>query len=111
MYKTIIFILFCVNLINAQNSYQTLQKVANQVKNDPVLANGFWSLYAVNSTTGEIIIDIDGKRCMAPASNQKLIPTAVALSLLGPEDTLHTYLEYTGSISNGILVGESVYPR
>ncbi len=65
-----------------------------------------WSLYAVNSETGKVIIDINGQKAMAPASNQKLLTSAAALALIGPDEILHTYLEYTGSIKNGVLDGD-----
>jgi len=93
-------------LLYGQSKYSKLENIAEKAVNHSALTHGFWSLYAVNSETGKVIIDVNSQKAMAPASNQKLLTSAAALALIGPDVVLHTYLEYTGTIQNGVLQGD-----
>ena len=56
-----------------------------------------------------MIIDINGQKSLAPASNIKLVTSAVALATLGEKKQFTTSLEYTGEISNnGMLTGDLI---
>jgi len=62
--------------------------------------------YAVDSQTGEVVIDEQGKQGLVPASCMKLLTTGVALQLLGPETRFVTKLAYDGIIDEeGVLQG------
>jgi D-alanyl-D-alanine carboxypeptidase/D-alanyl-D-alanine-endopeptidase (penicillin-binding protein 4) len=50
-----------------------------------------WSI-TVTDGSGRLLADINGKRPRVPASNQKLISTAIALDRLGPDYRLSTRL-------------------
>ena len=106
MVKIVSIILLSATLLLAQSKQQKLYSTAKSVENHPSLKHGFWGFYAVNSETGEILIDINSEKCLAPASNQKLVTSAAALALIGPDEVLLTYLEYSGSIQNGVLQGD-----
>jgi len=106
MITSLLLILLSLPVLTEPLKYETLQQKANQVVEHSAMKHGRWGFYAVNSTTGEIIIDIDGEKTLAPASNQKLVTSAAALSLLGAETTVMTYLEYTGRIEEHILQGD-----
>lgn len=47
-------------------------------------------VYAVDLRDGRTLIDIQGDRLLCPASNQKILTTAFALTKLGPEYTFET---------------------
>jgi serine-type D-Ala-D-Ala carboxypeptidase/endopeptidase (penicillin-binding protein 4) len=51
----------------------------------PLLRNGVTALYVANAKTGEPLFEVNANDPLNPASNVKLISTATALELLGPE--------------------------
>lgn len=63
------------------------------------------SAYAVNMETGEVLLDKNSDKSLTPASCMKVVTTAAALQLLGPEMRFQTDLEYDGAIEKGILNG------
>jgi D-alanyl-D-alanine carboxypeptidase/D-alanyl-D-alanine-endopeptidase (penicillin-binding protein 4) len=54
------------------------------------------------------LVSIEGDRAMRPASNMKLVTSAGALVLLGPEWCFETVFESPGPIESGILRGDLV---
>lgn len=58
-------------------------------------------------TDGEIV-SIDADRAMRPASNLKLVTSAAALVLMGPDGRFETVFESTGRVSEGVLTGDLV---
>ncbi|HEY5259208.1 MAG TPA: D-alanyl-D-alanine carboxypeptidase/D-alanyl-D-alanine-endopeptidase, partial [Rhabdochlamydiaceae bacterium] len=64
------------------------------------------SAYAVNMETGEVLLDKNSDKSLAPASCMKVVTTAAALQLLGPEMRFQTDLEYDGVLGeDGTLCG------
>lgn len=63
---------------------------------------------AADANTGEILYDHNGRRRFIPASNQKILVTATALSLLGPEYRFRTEVWATGTLHEGSLDGDLV---
>jgi len=51
------------------------------------------------------IVDLNTQLCIEPASVVKLVTTAAALEIFGPDHRFETRIEYTGKIENGILHG------
>jgi D-alanyl-D-alanine carboxypeptidase/D-alanyl-D-alanine-endopeptidase (penicillin-binding protein 4) len=103
---TLVLVLIISISAPAQSKYANLAKVVKQAANTPSLKYGQWSMYAINSKTGEVLVDINSQRGMAPASNLKLITSAAALELLGEGYTCYTYLKYDGDIDpSGQLQG------
>ena len=50
-----------------------------------------WSITVVNSH-GRVLADVNGDRSRIPASNQKLVSTAIAIDRLGPDHRIRTEL-------------------
>ncbi len=75
-----------------------LQELADKIALQPELRHASWSFYAVNINSGNVIGDVQATRSVIPASNMKLVPSAAALAILGPEMRLNTYLEYDGRV-------------
>ena len=89
-----------------ENAYQNLKRMAKTIPQMSNLKHGQWSIYVIDTENGNVILDINGEKSLAPASNLKLLTSAVALSLLGENRQFNTYLEYSGSINkNGTLSG------
>lgn len=63
------------------------------------------SLYVTDAETGKVVVNENGDMCLTPASITKLISTATALEILGPDFTFKTTLAYDGKITNGVLNG------
>lgn len=66
------------------------------------------SAYAVHLGTGEVLIDENSGKSLVPSSCLKIVTTAAALQILGPESTFETDLEADGAIEDGVLKGNLV---
>jgi len=68
------------------------------------------SLYVANAENGETFFGHNSGKSLTPASVMKLITSAAALELLGPQYTFRTELGYTGTINkrSGKLKGNIV---
>jgi len=77
---------------------------------DTLLAHASVSLCVRDAENGEVIITYNANTSLTPASVMKLITTAAALELLGPQYTFKTTIGYTGSIDrqSGILRGNII---
>lgn len=79
-------------------------------RSDSALTHASVSLCVANANTGEIVIDYNSGISLAPASVMKVITTAAALELLGPDYTFKTTLGYTGKLNKrfGTLRGNII---
>ncbi len=69
------------------------------------------SAVVIDSNTGKTLLNRLGQVSLSPASTLKIITTAAALHLLGPDTCFETFLEYDGSLDKkGVLHG-NVYIR
>ncbi|MEL7120600.1 MAG: D-alanyl-D-alanine carboxypeptidase/D-alanyl-D-alanine-endopeptidase [Bacteroidota bacterium] len=101
---TAVFLFLLLNglCLAQQNFQQTLQKFLS----DPVLSNASVGVAVIDLATGQLVLENEIQRSIAPASTMKLVTTATALSILGPEYKYKTELLIDGSISKeGILNG------
>jgi D-alanyl-D-alanine carboxypeptidase/D-alanyl-D-alanine-endopeptidase (penicillin-binding protein 4) len=106
---TMILFLMSGYSIENKDKINALYQMAAAIPKHSNLINGHWSLYVLDTETGNTIIDINGQKSLAPASNIKLITSAVALDLLGEDKQFKTQLAYTGNISDdGVLAGDLI---
>ena len=63
------------------------------------------SLQVVDLKTGKTMMERNGSQCAIPASITKVISTATALEILGPDFTYKTTIEHDGTITDGVLYG------
>jgi len=100
------YCLFVTSLMGFTQS-KTYSDLQNELTKLPEFKNAIVGLYAVNISTGEKMFDYNSNLSLAPASVFKIIPTSLALELLGPEHKFKTELAYSGSVSSaGILNGD-----
>ena len=97
----IFFISFCF----ANNVQNRVEKLANS----EILNHSQWSAYAEYAETGKVIIDYNSEFSLAPASCQKIIPTAMALYYLGEDFKYKTRIYYDGKISKKGVLNGNVY--
>jgi D-alanyl-D-alanine carboxypeptidase/D-alanyl-D-alanine-endopeptidase (penicillin-binding protein 4) len=70
---------------------------------------GEWGLLVVDAASGEILYQKNADKYFVPASNMKLLTTALALDTLGPDYRFRTTLEANGTLSNdGRLSGDLI---
>jgi D-alanyl-D-alanine carboxypeptidase/D-alanyl-D-alanine-endopeptidase (penicillin-binding protein 4) len=77
---------------------------------DSLFLNASVSLSVIDAENGEVIIDFNSLKSLKPASVMKLITSAAALEILGPDYIFNTVLGYTGSLNErtGKLNGDIV---
>ncbi len=70
---------------------------------------GEWGLLIVDGATGETLYQKNADKYFVPASNMKLLTTALALDTLGPDYRFRTTIETNGAISaDGRLSGDLI---
>ena len=73
---------------------------------DPELVGAVLSLDVIDVATGNRIAAVNPVTAAIPASTQKLLTTAVALDVLGPDHRFTTRLMAVGEIRDGVLQGD-----
>jgi D-alanyl-D-alanine carboxypeptidase/D-alanyl-D-alanine-endopeptidase (penicillin-binding protein 4) len=94
---------------SSKDAYQNLARFVKSVPKMQNLKHGQWSIYVVNTQNGQVILDVNGEKSLAPASNLKLLTSAVALSYLGENRRFNTYLEYSGKIDKDSTLKGNIY--
>ncbi len=67
-----------------------------------------WSALVVSLDGGDTLFAVEPDLPMSPASNMKLVTTAAALHVLGPEYRFRTWILADGPIVDGVLQGDLV---
>ncbi len=72
-------------------------------------ARSYWGILVTDRDTGETLYSLNADHFFTPASNAKLVTTALALSTLGPDYRFRTTLESDASLgSDGKLAGDLI---
>jgi D-alanyl-D-alanine carboxypeptidase/D-alanyl-D-alanine-endopeptidase (penicillin-binding protein 4) len=91
---------------------QTANHFAERVEvslNATPVGKGEWGILIVDAVTGETLYEKNADRYFEPASNLKLLTTALALDKLGPDYRFRTTVETNGAISaDGQLSGDLI---
>ena len=77
----------------------------NILTGHPITGQANMSVLVQNLNTGEVIDSYRPDHVVPPASVQKLLTTAAALEILGPDFRFPTFIEYNGPIEDGVLHG------
>ncbi len=91
----------------AQNKLETN---LNSFVADSELQYASISFCAIDIKTNQVFAQRFPNKALVPASSMKVVTTGTALAILGKDYKFKTYLEYSGSISNGTLNG-NIYIR
>lgn len=87
--------------------FATAKDPVNDFVNDPLLKNANISLLIRDVATGKPLYDHRSNHSVVPASTMKIVTTATALELLGPNFRFETKLEISGEITeDGVLNGD-----
>ena len=102
-------ILLSVLLISGICPAQKISSVQQQIsawRNFSGLANAGICLNVIDNQNGETLFRSDPQISLVPASIQKVITTATALEVFGPDYRFKTTLSYSGAIQNDTLFGD-----
>ncbi|MDO9340583.1 MAG: D-alanyl-D-alanine carboxypeptidase/D-alanyl-D-alanine-endopeptidase [Bacteroidales bacterium] len=77
---------------------------------DSAMIHASFSLCLADANNGEVVMEYNSGKSLIPASIMKLITSAAAIELLGPQYTFKTIIGYTGSLNkrSGRLTGNIV---
>lgn len=87
----------------------SIQASVNQFVVDPSIQNGSFSFYCIDLDSQKVIASYDERRSLVPASTQKVVTTATALDVLGPNYRTKTLIQYTGYIDTNCVLHGDVY--
>jgi len=79
--------------------------------NNPILENATISLLVKDVETNQILYQFRSKSSATPASTMKLVTTATALELLGPDFRFQTTLEIDGRVNGDSVLYGNLYIR
>ena len=117
MKKTILFLAlaFVANLGFAQfrpleKRNHSVNKLLKKIVAYPEFKTAGFAFYAIDINSGQTIARYNPDMALKPASTLKLLSTATALELFGPDHQFETTLEYSGFIDtkNNLLHGDII---
>jgi D-alanyl-D-alanine carboxypeptidase/D-alanyl-D-alanine-endopeptidase (penicillin-binding protein 4) len=96
-------------LLTGVNSFAQLAKLEKMLS-DSLFKNASIAFYVADANDGSVVYSYNPKISLVPASNMKLISSAAALELLGPDYIFKTIIGYTGILNmrNGELNGDII---
>ncbi|RIH65354.1 D-alanyl-D-alanine carboxypeptidase/D-alanyl-D-alanine-endopeptidase [Mariniphaga sediminis] len=107
--KVRFFIVFSFLFLNghlfAQSSFE---KQVKAFLDRPEYRQASVGISVTDLATGDPVFERNDKKLFIPASVLKLVTSAAALEILGPDYRFQTRIGYTGTIKNGILKGDIV---
>lgn len=87
---------------------ESLRSSIDTLVNDPKFANAQLGLLIVDPKTGDTLYSRNAGKLFMPASNQKIITSAVALTQLGPDYRYHTVIAKRGVLKDSVLNGDLI---
>ncbi|OJJ22781.1 D-alanyl-D-alanine carboxypeptidase/D-alanyl-D-alanine-endopeptidase [marine bacterium AO1-C] len=91
--------------VTLDNVPTQLKKLIDQMHQDPVMKHGTWAFSVQDIASGKNLVAVNPHKTLNVASSLKTVTTAAALGILGSNYTFKTYIQYDGSLTNGILNG------
>jgi D-alanyl-D-alanine carboxypeptidase/D-alanyl-D-alanine-endopeptidase (penicillin-binding protein 4) len=88
----------------------TLAGAIEEILSTPAARRSFWGIHVTDIGSGRVVYALNSEKLFVPASNQKLLSTALALSRLGSEHRYETsliseaLLDDTGALSADLVL-------
>lgn len=82
--------------------------IVDSMVEGPEFRNAHWGVLIVDPTSGDTLYSHNAGKLFMPASNQKLLTGATALTQLGPDYRFRTQFSANGRIAGGVLDGDLV---
>ena len=86
----------------------TLQQFVDSLATAPQFLSAHWGILIVAAERADTLASVNADKLFLPASNQKLVTGAVALTKLGADFQWKTTFTRTGPVTNGVLRGDLV---
>ena len=87
---------------------QALRLSIDSLVSDPAFANAHLGVLIVNPATGDTLYSRNAGKLFMPASNQKVLTSAVALTHLGPDYRYNTVIATRGTRADTVLNGDLI---
>ena len=100
-----IFILF-FGAVQSQNKIEVVRQKIDSWRSTPGLATASICIAVADNQTGEVLIKSEPQQSLVPASILKLITTATALEIFGPDFRFQTTMASSGIVRNDTLFGD-----
>ncbi|MCX6256000.1 MAG: D-alanyl-D-alanine carboxypeptidase/D-alanyl-D-alanine-endopeptidase [Bacteroidia bacterium] len=106
MLRTFFIILLACLTLSSFSQERSIETILS----DSILMHASVSLCVANAENGGIVMEYNSGKSLVPASVMKLITSATALELLGPQYTFKTKIGYIGSLHkrSGKLTGNII---
>ena len=104
MFRFSLSLILIVTTLEAAGQKSTLESLLA----DSVMRYASISMLITDIKTGEDVLELNPDRSLTQASVMKLVTSAAAIELLGPQYTFTTTIGYTGKINNGVLKGDII---
>lgn len=78
-----------------------------QITSEGAARRAIWGVYAIDAKAGTVLADLNGTRLLTPASNRKLVTTALVVSRFKPDQRLSTELR-ADALTGGNVSGDIV---
>lgn len=101
----------CVTVMNTVRppaSRDVLRERIDSLTSQPQFRNAHWGVLIVNPRTRDTLYSRNAGKLFMPASNQKIITSAVALTQLGPDYAYRTTFAMTGEVRDSLLDGDLI---
>ena len=87
---------------------QALRFSIDSLVSDPAFANAHLGILILNPATGDTLYSRNAGKLFMPASNQKVLTSAVALTHLGPDYRYNTIIAARGTRADTVLNGDLI---
>jgi serine-type D-Ala-D-Ala carboxypeptidase/endopeptidase (penicillin-binding protein 4) len=89
-------------------SRSDIRRLADSLVGSARFANAHWGILIVHPAGGDTLYSHQADKLFTPASNQKILTTAVAFAQLGPDFRFRTVVGTHGEVRDGTLFGDLV---
>src|SRR5216684_3116005 len=90
----------------ARDDRAALRHVIDSLLSAPETRQARWGVLVVDPERGDTLYSRDAGKLLVPASNMKILTSAVALDALGPEFRYATIIAARGDVRAGTLDGD-----
>ncbi|WP_258037007.1 MULTISPECIES: D-alanyl-D-alanine carboxypeptidase/D-alanyl-D-alanine-endopeptidase [unclassified Streptomyces] len=90
----------------ADQSRAAFADTLDEILTDPRLDGAQASVVVADAESGDVLYEHNGDDRLMPASNSKLLSSAAAMDVLGPDYTFATEVRTPGRVVGGVLVGD-----
>lgn len=99
-------LIFCLTVPYVSYTQTKIKQALNNLIQDSELQHASVGFCAIDVQDNSIFIEHQANKSLIPASSMKVITTGTATALLGKNLRFETYLEYSGTLNDGVLDGD-----